>query len=56
MDMLEPESIAGTVRRMVEESDAKARRLSALREAIAGGSYRATAAALADSVVRAMRG
>jgi anti-sigma28 factor (negative regulator of flagellin synthesis) len=56
MDVANAASIDGLVRRMVEESDAKARRMSALREAIASGSYRVSAAALAESVVRAMQG
>lgn len=48
-------SVESLVRRMVERSDGKARKMSQLRAAIADGSYRVSAAALAERFVRAMR-
>jgi anti-sigma28 factor (negative regulator of flagellin synthesis) len=55
MDLSKPARIAALVRRMVEESERRASRLAALREDIAAGSYRVSAAALAEAILRSMR-
>ena len=55
MEMSKLGSIAGLVRRVIEESGRRARRLTALREAIAAGTYHVSAAALAEALMRSMR-
>jgi anti-sigma28 factor (negative regulator of flagellin synthesis) len=56
MDLSKPASMAGLARRMVEESERRADKLAALREAIAAGSYSASAASIAEAVMRSMQG
>jgi anti-sigma28 factor (negative regulator of flagellin synthesis) len=55
MDLSKPVPIGAVVHRMVEESEKRASRLAALREAIAAGTYGVSADAVADSVERWMR-
>jgi anti-sigma28 factor (negative regulator of flagellin synthesis) len=54
MDLSKPASIAAVVQRMVEESERRACKISALRDAIANGNYRVSAAVLAEAVMRSM--
>ncbi len=54
--MSESVAIASIVRGMVGESAKRARRLRALREAIASGSYRVSAEGPAEALMRTMRG
>jgi anti-sigma28 factor (negative regulator of flagellin synthesis) len=53
MDQAESAAIEVLVRSVVEE---RARRLKDLREAIAAGTYAVSAKALAEALIRAMRG
>jgi len=55
MEMSRLASIADLVRGMVEQPRRHARRLKALREAIVAGTYRISAAKLADALLRSMR-
>jgi anti-sigma28 factor (negative regulator of flagellin synthesis) len=56
MDISNAVPMAAMARRMVEESERRAGRIAALREAIAAGTYEVPAAALAEAVVRSMQG
>lgn len=55
MDQSKPALIAALMQQMVDQSKEDASRLSALRRAIAAGTYRVSAAAIAEAVMRSMR-
>ena len=55
MDPSKPALIAALVQKMVEQSKEHASRLAALRRAIAAGTYRVSATAIAEAVMRSMR-
>jgi anti-sigma28 factor (negative regulator of flagellin synthesis) len=56
MDPSKPASIAVLVQRMVEQSKGRACRMAELRAAIAAGTYRVSAATIAEAVMKSMRG
>jgi anti-sigma28 factor (negative regulator of flagellin synthesis) len=54
MDLAKPPTAAAVVRRMLDESQNRARKLAALREGIKTGSYRVSAARLAEAILRSI--
>jgi anti-sigma28 factor (negative regulator of flagellin synthesis) len=54
MDLSRPATLAAVVRRMVEESEKRAHRLAALREAVAAGTYSVSAIRIAEAILRSL--